>query len=55
MTEPSSTERTARDDLVALLAEMRAENGPATAAEEAWAWDVLGLSGVSRCGHEFDR
>lgn len=30
-------------DLVALLAEMRAENGPATPEEDAWARSVLGL------------
>ncbi len=36
-------EKARRDDLIALLAEMRAENGPATAEEDAWARDVLGL------------
>lgn len=36
-------EKARREDLVALLAEMRAENGPATAEEERWARDVLGL------------
>jgi hypothetical protein len=32
-----------RDDLAALLAEMRAENGPASAEEDAWARRALGL------------
>jgi hypothetical protein len=36
-------EKARREDLVALLAEMRAENGPATAKEHAWAKAVLGL------------
>lgn len=36
-------EKARREDLATLLAEMKAENGPATAAEEAWARDVLGL------------
>lgn len=36
-------EKARREDLGALLAEMKAENGPATAEEEAWARDVLGL------------
>ncbi len=36
-------EKARRDDLVALLAGMRAENGPATAEEDAWARSVLGL------------
>ncbi len=36
-------EKARREDLAALLAEMRAENGPASAKEEAWARDVLGL------------
>jgi len=36
-------EKARREDLAALLAEMRAENGPATAEEEQWARDVLGL------------
>lgn len=36
-------EKARRDDLVALLAEMRAENGPATDEEDAWARAVLGL------------
>lgn len=36
-------EKARRDDLVALLAEMRAENGPATNEEDACARSVLGL------------
>lgn len=36
-------EKVRREDLAALLAEMRAENGPATKQEEQWARDVLGL------------
>ena len=36
-------EKTFRDDLAELLATMRAERGPATAEEEAWARKVLGL------------
>ena len=36
-------EKARREDLAALLAEMKAENGPATAEDEAWARDVLGL------------
>lgn len=36
-------EKARREDLMALLAEMQAENGPATAKEEAWARAVLGL------------
>jgi hypothetical protein len=36
-------EKARRDDLVALLAEMKSENGPATAKEQAWARAVLGL------------
>ncbi len=36
-------EKARRDDLAALLAEMKAENGPATKKEEQWARDVLGL------------
>lgn len=36
-------EKARREDLAALLAEMRAENGPATKKEEQWARDVLGL------------
>ncbi|MGH8932323.1 MAG: hypothetical protein ACRDZO_17305 [Egibacteraceae bacterium] len=36
-------EKARRDDLIALLAEMRAENGPATIEEDAWARGVLGL------------
>ncbi|MBK6580255.1 MAG: hypothetical protein IPG17_29635 [Sandaracinaceae bacterium] len=36
-------EKSRREDLAALLTEMKAENGPATAKEEAWARAVLGL------------
>jgi Arc/MetJ-type ribon-helix-helix transcriptional regulator len=36
-------EKARREDLAALLAEMRAESGPAGAEEQAWARDVLGL------------
>jgi hypothetical protein len=36
-------EKARRDDLAALLADMRAENGPATEEEDAWARRVLGL------------
>lgn len=36
-------EKTRREELVGLLAEMRAENGPATEDEDAWARHVLGL------------
>jgi hypothetical protein len=36
-------EKARREDLAALLAEMKAENGPATPEEEQWARDVLGL------------
>jgi len=36
-------EKARREDLAALLAEMKAENGPATADEQAWALGVLGL------------
>ncbi len=36
-------EKARRDDLVALLAEMRAEIGPATPEDDAWARRVLGL------------
>ena len=36
-------EKARREDLRSLLAEMKAENGPATAQEEAWARAVLGL------------
>ena len=36
-------EKARREDLAALLAEMKAENGPATAEEQAWALGVLGL------------
>jgi Arc/MetJ-type ribon-helix-helix transcriptional regulator len=36
-------EKARREDLAALLSEMKAENGPPTAKEEAWARAVLGL------------
>lgn len=36
-------EKARREDIAALLAEMRAENGPPSAEEEAWARSVLGL------------
>ena len=36
-------EKARREDLAALLAEMKAENGPATKKEEEWARRVLGL------------
>ena len=36
-------EKARREDLASLLADMNAENGSATAKEEAWARDVLGL------------
>lgn len=36
-------EKARREDLASLLAEMRAENGPPTKEEEAWARGVLGL------------
>jgi hypothetical protein len=36
-------EKARREDLATLLVQMRAENGPATAKEEAWARAVLGL------------
>ena len=36
-------EKARREDLASLLAEMRAENGPPTAEEQAWARGVLGL------------
>ena len=36
-------EKARREDLAGLLAAMKAENGPATAEEEAWARGVLGL------------
>jgi hypothetical protein len=36
-------EKARREDLAALLAEMKAESGPATAEDEAWAREVLGL------------
>ena len=36
-------EKARREDLVALLAEMRAESGPPTREEEAWARSALGL------------
>ena len=36
-------EKLRREELAALLAEMKAENGPAGPDEEAWARAVLGL------------
>lgn len=36
-------EKARREDLAALLTEMRAENGPPTKEEEAWAGSALGL------------
>jgi hypothetical protein len=36
-------EKARREDLATLLAEMKAENGPASEEEEAWARGVLGL------------
>lgn len=36
-------EKARREDLAALLTEMKAENGPASAEEAAWARAVLGL------------
>ncbi len=36
-------EKARREDLAALLSEMKADDGPATAEEQAWARDVLGL------------
>jgi len=36
-------EKARREDLAALLAEMKAENGHASAKEQAWARAVLGL------------
>jgi Arc/MetJ-type ribon-helix-helix transcriptional regulator len=36
-------EKARREDLGGLLASMKAENGPASAEEEAWARDILGL------------
>lgn len=36
-------EKARREELAELLAEMRAENGPATAGEDAWARHALGL------------
>lgn len=36
-------EKARREDLTALLAEMKAEGRAATAEDEAWARDVLGL------------
>jgi Arc/MetJ-type ribon-helix-helix transcriptional regulator len=36
-------EKARREDLTALLSEMKAENGSPTAKEEAWARAVLGL------------
>lgn len=36
-------EKARREDLAALLAEMKAENGPATKKEQEWARRVLGM------------
>jgi hypothetical protein len=36
-------EKARREELAGLLAEMRAENGPATEQEDAWARQALGL------------
>jgi hypothetical protein len=36
-------EKVHREELADLLAEMRAENGPATEEEDGWARQVLGL------------
>lgn len=36
-------EKARREELAVLLAEMRAENGPATHEEDTWARRVLGL------------
>jgi hypothetical protein len=36
-------EKARREDLAGLLAEMKAENGPATKKEQEWARRVLGL------------
>lgn len=36
-------EKARREDLAALLAEMKTQNGPATDDEQAWARAVLGL------------
>ena len=36
-------EKARREDLATLLTDMKAENGPPTAKEEAWARAVLGL------------
>jgi Arc/MetJ-type ribon-helix-helix transcriptional regulator len=36
-------EKARREDLAALLKEMKAENGPASSEETAWARAVLGL------------
>lgn len=36
-------EKVRREELAGLLAEMRAENGPATEEEDAWARHALGL------------
>jgi len=36
-------EKARREDLIVLLAEMRADNGPATDEEDAWVRSVLGL------------
>jgi hypothetical protein len=36
-------EKASRDELVSLLAEMQAENGPPTHEEDEWARSILGL------------
>lgn len=36
-------EKARREDLAALLAEMKAEGAPASSKDKAWARDVLGL------------
>jgi len=41
--DAATEEKAHRDDIAVLLAEMKAENGPPTAEEEAWARAVLGL------------
>jgi hypothetical protein len=43
-------EKVRGDELSGLLAEMRAENGPATAEHDAWARDVLGLCRLREAG-----
>jgi hypothetical protein len=39
----TAQEKARSEELIALLAEMRAENGPPNDEEEAWARRVLGL------------